>query len=65
MKYIIRHYDHPETFEVEAMTKARIRKLIETECHDRTWIVDDTWAEEVTAPSRSVERRSWTGMERK
>jgi hypothetical protein len=47
MRYIIRNYNESGSFEVEALTNSRLRKLIEAECHDRNWIVDDTWAEEV------------------
>jgi len=39
--YLVRH-DNGECFEVEALTIARARKLIEVECADRGWAVDDT-----------------------
>ena len=39
--YLVRH-DNGECFEVEAMTVARARKLIEAECADRGWDVMDT-----------------------
>ena len=39
--YLIRH-DNGECFEVEALTIARARKLIEAECQDRGWDVLDT-----------------------
>ena len=38
--YLIRH-DNGECFEVEAHTIARARKLIEAECQDRGWLLDD------------------------
>jgi hypothetical protein len=47
MRYIIRNYNESGEFEVEALTKTRLRALIESECHLRNWAVDDTWAEEV------------------
>ena len=47
MKYIIRNFNEAGSFEVEALTVSRLRKLIEAECHDRAWVVDDTWAERV------------------
>lgn len=39
--YLVRH-DNGECFEVEALTIARARKLIEAECQDRCWDVLDT-----------------------
>ena len=39
--YMVRH-NSGEYFEVQAWTTARLRKLIEAECHDRGWDVDDT-----------------------
>ena len=39
--YLIRH-DNGECFEVEALTIARARKLIEAECQDRGWDIMDT-----------------------
>jgi len=39
--YLVRH-DNGECFEVEALTIARARKLIEAECHDRGWDIMDT-----------------------
>ena len=39
--YLIRH-NSGEYFEVQAWTIARLRKLIEVECADRGWDVDDT-----------------------
>ncbi len=47
MRYAVHHIDGLGSFEVEALTYARLRRLIESECHDRNWIVDDTWAERV------------------
>lgn len=47
MKYQITHYGDGEQFEVEALTKARLKELIKVECADRGWIVDDTWAKRV------------------
>jgi len=38
--YLIRH-DNGDTFEVEAHTIACARKLIEAECQDRGWLLDD------------------------
>lgn len=38
--YRVRH-DNGESFEVQAMTLARVRKLIEAECHDRGWLLKD------------------------
>ena len=38
--YLIRH-DSGECFEVEALTIARARKLIEAECQDRGWLMQD------------------------
>ena len=45
--YLIRH-DNGECFEVEALTLARARKLIEAECQDRGWLIEDTEWWEVT-----------------
>ena len=42
MKYYLIRHNSGEYFEVQAWTTARLRKLIETECHDRGWEVDDT-----------------------
>ena len=39
--FIVRH-DNGECFEVEALTIARARKLIEAECQDRGWLIEDT-----------------------
>ena len=38
--YRVRH-DNGESFEVQAMTLARVRKLIEAECQDRGWLLKD------------------------
>lgn len=38
--YRIRH-DNGETFEVSSLTMSRIRKLIEAECQDRGWLLED------------------------
>jgi len=38
--YHVRH-DNGESFEVEAHTIARARKLIEAECQDRGWLMQD------------------------
>ena len=38
---LIRH-DNGECFEVEALTVARARKLIEAECAERNWNILDT-----------------------
>ena len=38
--YLVRH-DNGECFEVEAHTIARARKLIEAECQDRGWLMQD------------------------
>ena len=45
--YLVRH-DNGECFEVEALTLARARKLIEAECQDRGWLIEDTEWWEVT-----------------
>lgn len=45
--FIVRH-DNGECFEVEALTIARARKLIEAECQDRGWLIEDTEWWEVT-----------------
>jgi hypothetical protein len=47
MKYRITHYGDGEQFEVEALTKARLKVLIKAGCDDKCWDVDDTWAERV------------------
>ena len=39
-KIIVRH-DNGESFEVEPHTIARARKLIEAECQDRGWLMQD------------------------
>jgi hypothetical protein len=54
MRYIIRNYNESGEFEVEALTKTRLRALIEAECHDRNWIVDDTWAEEIKPEAKKM-----------
>lgn len=38
--YRVRH-DNGETFEVQGLTLARVRKLIEAECQDRNWQMRD------------------------
>lgn len=38
--YHVRH-DNGDTFEVHGLTLARVRKLIEAECHDRGWLMTD------------------------
>lgn len=38
--YRVRH-DNGETFEVSGLTLSRIRKLIEAECQDRGWLLED------------------------
>ena len=38
--YHVRH-DNGDTFEVQALTLARVRKLIEAECQDRGWLMQD------------------------
>ena len=38
--YRVRH-DSGESFEVQALTLARVRKLIEAECQDRGWLMKD------------------------
>ena len=45
--YRVRH-DNGDTFEVQALTLARVRKLIEAECQDRGWLIEDTEWWEVT-----------------
>ena len=43
--YHVRH-DNGDTFEVQALTLARVRKLIEAECQDRGWLLEDVdWFE--------------------
>lgn len=43
--YLVRH-DSGECFEIEAHTLARARELIEAECQDRGWLLDDIdWRE--------------------
>ena len=39
--YRVRH-DNGESFEVQALTLARVRKLIEAECQNRGWLIEDT-----------------------
>ena len=39
--YLIRH-NSGEYFELQAWSTRRLRKLIEVECADRGWDVDDT-----------------------
>ena len=38
--YRVRH-DNGETFDVMGLTLARVRKLIEAECQDRGWLMQD------------------------
>jgi len=38
--YRVRH-DNGESFEVQGLTLARVRKLIEAECQDRGWLMQD------------------------
>ena len=38
--YLVRH-DNGECFEIEAHTLARARELIEAECQDRGWLMQD------------------------
>ena len=53
--YLIRH-NSGEYFVVQAWTIARLRKLIETECHDRGWDVDDTETIEIEKQEAVNER---------
>ena len=39
--YRVRH-DNGESFEVQGLTLAMVRKLIEAECQDRGWDIMDT-----------------------
>ncbi len=39
--YLIRH-NSGEYFELQAWSTRRLRKLIEAECADRGWLVDET-----------------------
>lgn len=39
--YLVRH-DNGAYFEVQALTPARARKLIEAECNERNWNILDT-----------------------
>ncbi len=57
MRYLIRNYNESGEFEVEALTYSRLRKLIEAECHDRNWIVDDTWAERTDQKQEQTDGR--------
>ena len=45
--YHVRH-NNGEIFEVHGLTLARVRKLIEAECQDRGWLIEDTEWWEVT-----------------
>ena len=38
--YHVRH-DNGESFEVHGLTLAMVRKLIEAECQDRGWLMQD------------------------
>ena len=38
--YHVRH-DNGESFEVQGLTLAMVRKLIEAECQDRGWLMQD------------------------
>lgn len=38
--YRVRH-DSGDTFEVSGLTLAKVRKLIEAECQDRGWLLQD------------------------
>ena len=38
--YRVRH-DNGESFEVQGLTLALVRKLIEAECQDRGWLMSD------------------------
>ena len=38
--YRVRH-DNGESFEVQGLTLAMVRKLIEAECQDRGWLMQD------------------------
>ena len=38
--YRVRH-DNGDTFEVQGLTLACVRKLIEAECQDRGWLMTD------------------------
>ena len=40
--------DNGDTFEVQGLTLARVRKLIEAECQDRGWLMTDIDWWEVT-----------------
>ena len=45
--YHVRH-ENGDTFEVQGLTLARVRKLIEAECQDRGWLMTDIDWWEVT-----------------
>ena len=42
MKHWMVQHNNGEYFVLSARTNARLRKLIESECADRGWMVDDT-----------------------
>jgi hypothetical protein len=65
MRYIIRNYNESGEFEVEALTKTRLRALIEAECHERNWAYDDTWAEEVKDKPKPMPYWKLKELERK
>jgi hypothetical protein len=65
MRYAVHHIDGLGSFEVEALTKTRLRALIEAECHLRNWAYDDTWAEEVKHEPKPMPYWKQKELERK
>ena len=57
--YLVRH-NSGEYFELQAFTTARLRKLIEAECADRGWLVDETETIEIEKQEAEHDRvRVW------
>jgi len=54
MKHWMVRHNNGEYFVLSAWTNARLRKLIESECHDRGWTVDDTETFEIGIEKQEV-----------
>jgi hypothetical protein len=60
MKHWMVRHNSGEYFEVRARSTARLRKLIEAECADRGWLVDDTETIEIEKEEAGHDRvRVW------
>ena len=62
MKHFMIRHNSGEYFEVQAWTTARLRKLIQFECADRGWELDDTVVIEIERQEARNERRQQSAI---